>query len=163
MLILPGRVSSPAATIVRQIDLSSSASPSVLMHVRRCLKEFHRPTIIELGLRVFENVACNAWVVSSIRNSLLHPVEERKDVFVSSSSELDCVLLVAGPESQERNIVLPTVGDTTDVTKFSLDSDNLSQGVVSNSTVNSDAVVQSQTDVEGEALKIAVGSISSPV
>ena len=59
-------------------------------------------------------------------------------------------------KSQNRNVVLPIMADTSQVANLSFAVDSLFQNLVVNIAIDSDSVVQGQADVERKALEVSV-------
>src|ERR1700761_8591048 len=158
MLMLPGRVSRPAATIVKQMDFNSSTVVSGLSYYTYAGHQYSRTlTISKLGFRILQNIAGNARMICSGRDPFFEGIEKVQNVLVSPSPESDRVFLVPGPQSHQRDIVLPSMCDATDVGKLSFNRNDLVQCLVLNTSLYADAVVQSQTDIQRETLKVAIG------
>ena len=84
-------------------------------------------TSVELGLGVFNDVACDAWFVCAVRDPLLQVRKQLVHVHISPVLELDRFVALAGEQTEHRNVILPVIRSAAEVAHAALYVDDFFQ------------------------------------
>ena len=152
MMRLPGTVSKPADTMVRQMDLISAWGNLLAQTLQRCAGI--ELTFIQDGLGVFQDVSGYTGFIFPLGNLVLEFIQEQCQICISSGAKLSRLGILAWPESQQGNVVLPVIACTPEIRNDTLDmADFLKQSIL-NGSVDADAVVESQACIKCKSLVI---------
>lgn len=153
IMMLPGTVSRPAETMVRQIDLISAGRvvSSVDGKSRAC-----PITFIQLGFWVLQHISGDARFVLSLGNLVLEHVKKERQVLVASFSIFLCLIVSTRPYPHQRDVVLPIVARASQIRHDPLNMDDLLEEGTLDRFIDTDAVVQCQARVQSKPLEVSI-------
>lgn len=116
-----------------------------------------KPTLVQLSIRVLENVASNARLIRAVCNALLQIRQHVAQILVAARAKLLRLRVLLVPDAEQGDIVLPVVARGAKVGNHALDVRNLVQQRAVHGAVDAEAVVEGQRGVEGEARHVRYG------
>lgn len=149
MITLPGTVSRPAETIVRQIDLISAVDSLAKLFTGRILL-----TIVQLGGRVLQNVSSDARLICTVVDSALEIGQEIRQILITAHSEFLSRRVLSSPKSKQWNVILPVVASRSEVGNLALNVSDFVEKLRVDVAIDAEAVVQSQRSVERKSGKV---------